>query len=148
KTASKGLVSIVTPDVTDVQGMIETIERYGEERQVAKAWAESFTPVAHAHFEAAESYEKAQLAAEIGIVVASIALLIGNRIFWVLSLAAGLLGFGVIGTTLTHLSSALTKKCDPSSAIVWTVPEHHHAVDASNGCVPGAEQRKEHAEEE
>jgi len=40
---------------------------------LSKKWADSYEPLVEAHFDAAESYEHAQLIAEIGIVMASLA---------------------------------------------------------------------------
>ena len=65
--------------------------KYKEQQTAAEHWEEAFEPEAHAHFEAAESFERAQLCAEIGIVLASIALLLSSRLVW---LGAGGLGEG------------------------------------------------------
>jgi hypothetical protein len=146
KTATRKLVGIVTPDVTDIQGIIDLIDRYREEGLAARAWSRSFTPIANAHYHASESFEKAQVAAEIGIVLASIALLMASRMFWFASIASGGLSLALILSTFLGLSGTLHKKCDPSAPIAWEV-SNGGAADAK-GCLPGAEQRKAHAEEE
>jgi hypothetical protein len=51
---------------------------YSKERTFAKTWADSYQPEVDAHFGAAESYEKAQLIAEIGIVIASLGVLLSK----------------------------------------------------------------------
>ena len=68
-----------------VERFIELAGDYKEERRLAKAWANSFRPTVEAHFDAAEGYERGQLIAEIGIVMASLAVLLASRAAWVLS---------------------------------------------------------------
>ena len=43
---------------------------YKRERDFVKRWVDTYQPAVEAHFDAAEGYDKAQLFAEIGIVVA------------------------------------------------------------------------------
>ena len=74
-----------------VQRFVELAADYGDERNLSKNWADSYEPLVNAHFEAAEGYERAQLIAEIGIVMASLGVLLVNRAAWLLSvlLSAG-----------------------------------------------------------
>src|SRR5882672_8120957 len=53
-----------------VERFIGLVTDYGKERGLAESWAKSYEPVVEAHFGAAEGYEKAQLLAEFGIVLA------------------------------------------------------------------------------
>jgi hypothetical protein len=68
-----------------VQRFVELAADYKEERELSKKWADSYEPLVEAHFGAAEGYERAQLIAEIGIVLASLAVLLGSRTAWLLS---------------------------------------------------------------
>ncbi|KIL97249.1 hypothetical protein CCC_00310 [Paramagnetospirillum magnetotacticum MS-1] len=100
------------PDsVTEAQKMryISLALDYRKERRIASAWSKSYTPLIEAHFEATEGYEKAQVAAEIAIVAASISLLLSSRILWVLSVVIAL-GSGVqMGITYVHAEHHLTE---------------------------------------
>jgi Domain of unknown function (DUF4337) len=105
KAMLKELLALMNPRKTEIASFLGTIQRYGEERQAAHAWAESFDDEIKAHFEGSEQFEKAQLLAEIGIVVASIALLRTSRMFWGASIVAGVLCAIVAGkewVTLRH----------------------------------------------
>ena len=89
KAALRELMGLLQPRKVEVETFLATIARYDEERRAVRAWAESFDDVVRAHFEGAEHFETAQLLAEIGIVLGSIALLRASRPFWFASIAAG-----------------------------------------------------------
>jgi len=72
---------------------------YGEERSLSANWAGSYDPLISTHFNATEGYERAQLIAEVGVVLASIAVLLGSRIPWYVSILMGGLSIGQIGVT-------------------------------------------------
>lgn len=95
-------------DQTDTQRdqvlrrFIELAGDYSKERARSKKWADSFQPVIGAHFDAAEHYEDAQLIAEIGIVAASLAVLLSSRAAWLLSIALAAVCIGQLGLTFAH----------------------------------------------
>ena len=95
-------------DKDDLLMMASTVERYFHEAEVAKEWLEAYDPVIEAHVEAQESYERAQLFAEIGIVIASVALLLKKRLAWFAALALGVLSVGTVAVTYRHTSSVVT----------------------------------------
>jgi len=64
---------------------IELSGDYSKERKLSKDWSDSYEPVVEGHFDAAEHYERAQVVAEIGIVLASLAVLLASRPAWMLS---------------------------------------------------------------
>ncbi len=70
---------------------VELSYDYADERGFSKKWADTYEPLVEAHFNAAEGYEHAQLIAEIGIVLASLGVLLGSRTAWLFSvlLSAG-----------------------------------------------------------
>ena len=72
---------------------------YGDERALSANWASSYDPLITTHFNATEGYERAQLIAEVGVVLASIAVLLGSRIPWYASILMGGLSIGQIGMT-------------------------------------------------
>ena len=87
--STKALVSILQPRTADIERTLAATKRYNEQQEAAQAWAESYEEAVDAHFEASEHYEWGQLAAEIGIVIASVALLLANRKAWYVSVAMG-----------------------------------------------------------
>lgn len=72
---------------------------YRRERDFAKTWVDTYQPAIASHFDAADGYEKAQLVAEIALVVASLAILLSNRPAWVLSILIAVLCLGVLAST-------------------------------------------------
>jgi hypothetical protein len=81
---------------------------YERDMREAKEDAEAYDLSIEAHQDAAERYEWAQLAAEIGIVVASIALLLASRKVWAISIALGLVCTGALGMTYVRTARALS----------------------------------------
>ena len=72
---------------------------YAKERQFSKEWSDSYTPLVQAHFEGAEGYEHAQLIAEIGIVLASLGVLLGSRSAWLVSIVLAAVCVVQVGRT-------------------------------------------------
>ena len=107
--SSREIADILSPDHEDLLHFVDVIKKYDERKQVAKEWYEAYDPAVDAHFEAAEWYEKAQLLAEIGIVIASIALLMSSLTFWIVARVAGVGCTGVIGVTWMHAHGAVGK---------------------------------------
>jgi len=82
-----------------VERFIELSGDYTKERSLSKNWAESYKPLVEAHFDAAEGYERAQLIAEIGIVMASLGVLLGSRPAWFVSVVLAAACLVQIGRT-------------------------------------------------
>jgi hypothetical protein len=64
-----------TVNKDDARALANSVNRYYEEYPLAREWTELYEPVVKAHMGAQQEYENALLAAEIGIVAPSIALL-------------------------------------------------------------------------
>jgi len=88
---------------------------YTTEAKLAKEWDDSCEPLVDAHYDAAEGYEHAQLIAEVALIIASIGVLMNNRMAWLLSLAVGAISVAFIGYTFISARSA--------------VAENHHKVE-------------------
>jgi len=93
------MTDVLAPDPEDITHFKGLAHTYKQDMADAKEDAEAYEGAIRAHSGAAEWYERAQLASEIGIVVASVALLLSSRRTWALSLTAGALGFVIIGVT-------------------------------------------------
>ena len=76
---------------------------YSQERALSKGWSDSYDPLVQAHFEGAEGYEHGQLIAEIGIVLASLGVLLGSRSAWMLSVVLALACVVQLGRTNLHV---------------------------------------------
>ena len=83
--ASGGSPGGASMDLKVVTRFVQLASDYSSERAVTKKWADSYKPLVDAHFEGAEGYERAQLIAEFGIVLASLAVLLGSRPVWLVS---------------------------------------------------------------
>jgi hypothetical protein len=105
--STRELADVLTPDPEDEQHLQLMVKRYAHDMREAKEDAECYDDKIKAHFEAAEWYERAQLCAEIGIVVASVALLLSSRAIWAVALLFGALSAGLIGRTYGHTRSVL-----------------------------------------
>ena len=82
---------------------------YSKERALSKEWSDSYDPMVQAHFEGAEGYEHAQLIAEIGIVLASLGVLLGSRSAWLLSIVLAVASVGQIGRTELRTRHEMTE---------------------------------------
>ncbi len=111
-TSLDDMTDVLAPDPEDLTHFKKLAHDYKQDVADAKEDAESYEGAIKAHEEAAEWYERAQLAAEIGIVVASVALLLSSRAIWLISVLFGVAGAGVIGWTgwRTHTDLSIAEK--------------------------------------
>ena len=107
--STKELADVLSPDPEDEAHLKSVAKRYEHDMKEAKEDAECYDGKIRANFDAAEWYERAQLSAEIGIVVASVALLLGSRMIWYVALVFGIGCAGIIGRTYVHTSAELEK---------------------------------------
>ena len=92
------IMGSVIPSTDDVVAMARMADRYREEREAAEVWAESYEDKVLAYERAGEHYEWGMLCAEIGIVIASIALMLSSRAAWLLSIGLGIACVIITGT--------------------------------------------------
>jgi hypothetical protein len=105
-SSTDDMADLLTPDPEEVQGFKKLASKYELDMKEAKEDAEAYDMKIEAHQEAAEWYERAQLAAEIGIVIASVALLMSSRKVWAISIALGATCAAIGATTAwkTHVT--------------------------------------------
>ena len=101
------LADLLTPDQKEEARFAKMARRYEHDMKEAKEDAEAYEPAIEAHFGASEWYERAQLLAEVGIVVASIALLMASRKVWLISVVLGAAGFVIVGFTFVRTRGKL-----------------------------------------
>jgi hypothetical protein len=106
--ATRELADILSPDKEDEDHFATMRLAYKRDMAEAKEDAEAYDGAIEAHQEGAEWYERAQLCAEIGIVIASIALLLGDRKVWGVAVAIGATGAVIIGMTYVRTGQKLT----------------------------------------
>lgn len=93
---------------------------YSKERALSKDWSDSYDPMVQAHFEGSEGYEHAQLIAEIGIVLASLGVLLNSRASWLVSVVLAVVCVVQVGRTALHARHEITE-----------AEEHvHHSAEA------------------
>jgi len=85
-----------------VARFIDLSQGYSKERALSKDCSDSFEPIVQTHFDAAEQYEHAQVVAEIGIVLASLAVLLSARPPWMLSVLLSVICIVMLGRTYFH----------------------------------------------
>jgi hypothetical protein len=105
--ATKELADVLTPDPEDEAHLHNLARRYQHDMKEAKEDAECYDDKIAVHFDSAEWYERAQLAAEIGIVIASVALLLSSRGVWAIALVFAFSSAGIIVRTFVHNRSVL-----------------------------------------
>ena len=93
------LADLLTPDQNDIKHFAKLAKVYENDVKEAKEDAEAYELSVKAHQRAAELYERAQLSAEIGIVIASVALLLASRKVWYIALVCGAIGASTIAYT-------------------------------------------------
>lgn len=111
------LKNAVIPATDDIVHLAKQTRAYKTEREAVKEWAESYDDKIEAYQESAEHFEMAQLAAEIGVVIASIALLLHNRAAWMISMGLGVISLSVVALTYVGTNAKLSsaqKKIDES----------------------------------
>jgi hypothetical protein len=95
------------PTHEDLVGFAIVIRALDTEKEAALEWSESYESAIRVHSMAAEHYEWAQLACEIGIVVASIALLFMSRPAWLGALVLCATAVVIVSITFVSVSSHL-----------------------------------------
>ncbi|MHB2018304.1 MAG: DUF4337 family protein [Candidatus Xenobia bacterium] len=101
------VLNTVVPTHEDMVSLVEHLEKLDEIKEAAHEWAESYEEALAAYKHASEMFERAQLCAEVGIVICSVALLLKNRPMWYVTLALGVISLILIITTMQHVNHEL-----------------------------------------
>ena len=97
------------PDQTVLKRFLRLYLDYSQERSLSSKWAGAYQPLINAHFDAAEAFEHAQLIAEIGIVLASLAVLLSNRPAWLAALGFAAICIALISVTALNTSHKVAR---------------------------------------
>jgi hypothetical protein len=102
------LFMTVVPTSSDLHAFVNLARSYKLEAKAAQAWQNSYNEAIEAHEKGGEHYEWGMLAAEIGIVIASIALMLSSRLAWMLSMGLGVVCIVVLVWTNIQVRGQLT----------------------------------------
>ena len=143
--STRELADILSPDKEDEDHFAKLRSSYKRDMAEAKEDAEAYDGAIEAHQEAAEWYERAQLCAEIGIVIASIALLLGSKPVWSVAVVIGAAGALIIGMTYARtggeLAAAEKKIADAAKNVAAIESDDDKPEGAGSGAVPKAEEK-------
>lgn len=123
------LADLLTPDQNDIKHFRKLAKVYENDVKEAKEDAEAYELSVKAHQRASELYERAQLSAEIGIVIASVALLLASRKVWYIALVCGAIGASTIAYTaitthqLTGAAEAAIEEAAKREAVMETAED-------------------------
>lgn len=115
-----------------------TVERYLGESVLARSLSGSFDSLVDAHADGEEGFESAQLAFEMGIVLASVALLMRRRAPWALAVGLGAVAIGLMGQTSSRMNGRVREArlgIERSSAGYASARQLHRTTDAELGLV-------------
>jgi hypothetical protein len=98
------VLTTVTPTSVVMKGFAKNIRENEEVEKAAETWAESYEDAIKVHSDTANRFETALVCTEIGIVIASVGLLLAKkiwlaRILWVTALMLGALSMTIAGNT-------------------------------------------------
>jgi hypothetical protein len=99
----------------ELRAQLRFYSDYLGERNISKEWAESMDPSIENHLHATHDFDASQLLAEMGIAIASLAMLIHSRKIWYLSLALGVLSMLQLASTsfkVHHENTTIEKNID------------------------------------
>jgi Domain of unknown function (DUF4337) len=133
------LADLLSPDPEEKDRFAKLAEHYKRDMAEAKEDAEAYDLKIKAHEEGAEGYERAQLGAEIGIVVASVALLLSNKKVWIVSVVLGAFCAAVGLMTFMHTHALLAeadKKIAAAASNMVAIEKDDESEDAPAGKEP------------
>jgi hypothetical protein len=87
------------PRKEDMIRFVRVVREYRTERDAAQEWINSYEGVIDGYTDAAEHYELCQQASEVGIILASVAMLLSNRRLWYISVLLGVVSVAGAGWT-------------------------------------------------
>jgi hypothetical protein len=151
---NKKVLDTVTPTDTVMFNFAESIREDQKEAEAAKKWAESYKDAVEGHAKTADRFELALVCAEIGIVVASVGLLLAKQVWfgraaWALAILLGLTSLFVASGTKIENGIALHY----AEEKIEKAKEHYHEIlaekktDEDEQMLKDLEERKKALEE-
>jgi CBS domain containing-hemolysin-like protein len=138
-TAFTGAAGAATAvNKADVLSLVNSVKRYLTESAMAKEWTNAYDATIAAHMHAQEEFEHGLLLSEIGIVIASIALLMQRRLPWIFSIILAAACIFVLVKTQLHVSAevkAATAKITSTQAKYEATRKENKTTDAEEALV-------------
>jgi uncharacterized protein DUF4337 len=128
----------------DMLVLAQLVDRYLAESRAASAWVDAYDPIVEAHASAQETYEHAQLAAEVGIVIASIALLLRRRSPWFVAILLGIAAVGILIVTYGRVGKivhAAEQNVEESGQAYQTLRESGRSTEVDQALVDDVRNR-------
>jgi Domain of unknown function (DUF4337) len=104
------VLNTVIPTPTDVERFLIILDDTRKETEAARKWSESYRDAVEVHKDSAEHFEYALLCAEIGIVVASVGLLLGKQVLYARVAFATALVLGLLSLSIAAGTFAVNKQ--------------------------------------
>ncbi len=120
----------------DVLSLVNSVKRYLAESVLAKEWTNAYDATIAAHMHAQEEFEHGLLLSEIGIVIASIALLMQRRLPWIFSIVLAAACIFVLVKTQLHVSAEVKA----ASANIASTQAKYEATRKANKTTDAEEQ--------
>lgn len=106
-SSTEDMADFLTPDPEETAKFRKIAKDYERDMRDAKEDAEAYDLEIETHREASASWHRAQLLAEIGIVVAAVALLTASRRIWAVAIVCGVACAALSGYTFAHTRAQL-----------------------------------------
>jgi hypothetical protein len=130
---SNKILNTVTPNPVDVLRFVKLARDYSVEKKDGQDWADAYTALVHIHDHGAHRYEYSLLAAEFGIVICAIALLLSNKPAWMLAMALGTTSLGLVVQTTIGYFGRVSKEEAVIAKAGRTFEEHRSATGKVSG---------------
>jgi hypothetical protein len=103
------VLGAVTPVQDDVDQFAWLVLKFKDQLEAAEKWTRSFDATIETQKVAAEQFEWAQILAELGIVLSSVALLFRSRVPWLLSVMLGVGSLVIVSWTWVDTNARLER---------------------------------------
>ncbi len=121
------ILNTVTPTQSDVERFLSFLNRTRAENEAAKHWSESYHDAIQAHANTAERFEVAMLAAEVGIVIASVGLLLARQKKFALAAWGMAILLGAVSLTVASITKMNNAQLLHEAEHKIQQSEHHFA---------------------
>jgi hypothetical protein len=107
RLASRRILGGVTPGQADIDRFAWLVIKFGDQREAAAEWRDSFDETIEAYRRGGEHFEWGQLLAEVAIVLCSMSMLLRSRPMWILAVVLGAAAFAIVAWTSVDVNGRL-----------------------------------------
>jgi hypothetical protein len=124
----KHMFASFTPEPKDAVSLADAVTRYYNQAQAADAWEKTYDELTAADSDAGEGYDRSMLAAEVGIVVAAVALMLKRKVPFLAACALGVVCVALMAKTWV----AQDKAVDAATAHVAAAEKAYNDLVAAD----------------